>query len=289
MRSLSSWGLGLSVVFGCLLLALMAETYYLLWWKRRWNSRREVDQDDYNKLCWNRKSSSSTADPQPQMLKQFNENGTEMEMEMELELQLVVGEGPPRFLFTIKEETEEELECEDAKSTGGDHYHQRARTRNSLSDQMPNNAEPETERTPYLTPESSPQFFTPLPTPITLLGNYSSHYSPSGSGSGYNPFLESSTDAEFNRIRASPPPVFKFLRDAEEKLDKKKREEAAEKLLNQRVGVGVGAPFPCNGASTVYNHAADGSFLVAMEFEQREIQIENPPHIINIVSWSRDG
>ena len=44
MKSLSSVGLGLSVVFGCLFLALVAELYYLLWWKKRFaNGRIEND------------------------------------------------------------------------------------------------------------------------------------------------------------------------------------------------------------------------------------------------------
>lgn len=86
--------------------------------------------------------------------------------------------GPPRFLFTIAEETNEDLESQDG------------RPRNkSLSD--------------LFTPMSSPPS-----KPLLHLDSY-------------NPLFESSTDAEIHRLRSSPPPKFKFLRDAEEKLIKR--------------------------------------------------------------------
>ena len=43
MKSLSSVGLGLSIVFGCLLLALVGELYYLIWWKRRFANKEIGD------------------------------------------------------------------------------------------------------------------------------------------------------------------------------------------------------------------------------------------------------
>lgn len=250
MKSLSSIGLGLSLVFACLLLALVAEIYYLLWWKRR-IIRREIENDYRNNparefmymFCWKKKSptilSSSvnpTNTPQTQQSdsypdfqfhaqnkdywpKPFDENG------IEFETQLITG--PPRFLFTIKEETREDLESEDGKSRKG---------KGSLSDLL------KRIETPYLTPLSSPPFLTP---PLTPMGSSSCHSTHSGGGGGgsggggdgggYNPFCEASSDAEFNKIiKASPPPKFKFLRDAEEKLERKimLMEEAKRKAVD---------------------------------------------------------
>nr|GEW84181.1 putative membrane lipoprotein [Tanacetum cinerariifolium] len=37
----------------------------------------------------------------------------------------------------------------------------------------------------------------------------------------FSPLFEASSDSEFNRIWASPPPKFKFMRDAEDKLQRK--------------------------------------------------------------------
>lgn len=67
MKSLSSLGIGLSLVFGCLLLALVAELYYLLWWKKR-ISNRDIE-DDYSSsprelfylLCWKKPTSLSSS------------------------------------------------------------------------------------------------------------------------------------------------------------------------------------------------------------------------------------
>ncbi|GAB4854835.1 hypothetical protein Ancab_023419 [Ancistrocladus abbreviatus] len=204
MRSLSSLGLALSLVFCCLLLALVAEIYYLLRWKRRWNRRDSIIEDDYSSparellymLCWKRPASMSSAPPstltlipQQHEVKSFGESRIDV-----LETDHVMA---PRFLFTIKEETDEDLDSEDGKLRVGGRCH---RSR-SLSDLQRNMVD-----TPYLTPLSSPPFLTPPLTPSHI----------------YNPFNECSTDAEFNKIRASPPSVFKILRDAEEKLERKK-------------------------------------------------------------------
>ncbi|XP_059628150.1 uncharacterized protein LOC132270946 [Cornus florida] len=237
MRSLSGVGLALSIVFGGLLLALVAELYILLWWKKRITNRDTEDEyisparEFLCLLCWKRPSSSfsSTAlnpqelcsslriidthvhEPQSQLhlhsnqglwLKPFEEYGPETEL---MRLQNI--SGPPRFLFTIKEETKEDLESEDGnKSRDG------LRSR-SLSDLVV------TVETPFLTPLASPPYFTPPLTPNLDL-SYNHH--------GFNPLFESSIDAEFNRIRASPPPKFKFLRDAEEKLCRRKMMEETE-------------------------------------------------------------
>ncbi|XP_050250439.1 uncharacterized protein LOC126697468 [Quercus robur] len=237
MKSLSSVGLGLSVVFGCLFLALVAELYYLLWWKKRFaNGRIENDYSSparelFYMFCWKKSTSlSHTAldpqelrasvgiagtlvhEPEAQLhmqsnkdfwLKPFGEDDIETEF-----MRLENLSGPPRFLFTIIEETREDLESEDAKSKG-DKSGKNSRSR-SLSDLIL------TVETPYLTPLASPSFFTPPLTPQKQ--------------NGFNPLFESATDAEFNRMKSSPPPKFKFLQDAEEKLERKLMEAAQEKV-----------------------------------------------------------
>ncbi|KAA8534225.1 hypothetical protein F0562_031582 [Nyssa sinensis] len=217
---------------------LVAELYYLLWWKKR-ITNREIE-DDYISpareflymFCWKKPSSlSSTAlnpqelcssvritnthvhDPQAQLhmhssmdflFKPFGEDGAETEL-----MRLQNLSGPPRFLFTIKEETKEDLESEDGRSRG-DKSRKGSRNR-SLSDLLL------TVETPFLTPLASPPYFTPPLTPMD--SSYNQH--------GFNPLCESSTDAEFNRIRSSPPPKFKFLKDAEDKLYRRKLMEGS--------------------------------------------------------------
>ncbi|XP_022133920.1 uncharacterized protein LOC111006347 isoform X2 [Momordica charantia] len=239
MKSLSSVGLGLSVIFGCLFLALVAELYYLLWWKKRFTDR-DVENDYssparelFYMFCWKRSSSLRHSALNPQdlsssvrftetmihgpeaqfnlhpnndfLLKPFGEDGIETEF-----MRLQTLSGPPRFLFTIIEETKEDLESEDGKSRI-DKNGKESRSR-SLSDLLL------TVETPYMTPLASPTLFTP---PLTPADSYKPH--------GFNPLFESVSDAEFNKLRSSPPPKFKFLQEAEEKLKRKLMEAAAEK------------------------------------------------------------
>lgn len=104
----------------------------------------------------------------------------------------------PRFLFTITEETREDLESDD----GVFKNRKQSTSRSNLSDLI------QILETPFLTPMASPPYFTPPLTPSFL----------DGFEQNLSPFVEWERDAEFNRRRASPPPVFKFLRDAEEKM-----------------------------------------------------------------------
>lgn len=235
MRSLSSVGLALSIVFGCLLLALLAELYYLLWCKKRSTTRPDL-RNDYSTpgtrellfiFCCNTSTNPSSSSP----------SSSSFSIPKPIETQQhcppdgnggfgYVGPGlVPRFLFTIMEETVEEMESEDGVSTKG----------NSLNDlflNMESGATP-----PYLTPRASPSMFTPPLTPLLMESCNGSRKE------GISSFFESSTDAEFNRLVRSSPlssshspssscssPLsrFKFLRDAEEKLYKKKVMEIAE-------------------------------------------------------------
>lgn len=72
-----------------------------------------------------------------------------------------------------------------------------------------------TVETPFLTPATSPSYFTP---PLTPMGS-------SPNCEGFDPLFESTSDAEFNKIRSSRPPKFKFLKDAEDKLNRRKLKE----------------------------------------------------------------
>ncbi|KAL3521081.1 hypothetical protein ACH5RR_019230 [Cinchona calisaya] len=249
MKSLSSVGLGLSLVFGCLFLALVAELYYLLWWKKRalnpnrdtniedgYSSRETAARESFYKFCWKKPSSLRSAplklnpqnfcsshetlvhEPQAQHHHgnsnkdscPFGEDGVE-EGSVEAELMRMHNfSGPPRFLFTINEETKEDLEShEDAKSRG-DRSRKGSRSK-SLSDLFHF-----VETTPYLTPVASPPYYTPPLTPVK-----SSH----NSQHGFNIFFGSASEAEFNWLRSSPPPMFQFLKDAEDKLWRRKFSE----------------------------------------------------------------
>ncbi|KAG4922918.1 hypothetical protein AAZX31_18G270600 [Glycine max] len=236
MKSLSSVGLGLSIIFGCLLLALVAEVYYLLWWKKR-ITNREIENNYGNPVkelfymfCWKRPSSSSlrqTSFTPPELcssmrigdtlvhnpeqvqsqsgkdfvFKPFGEDGMDAEYMSQQDLL-----GPPRFLFTIVEESKEDLESDDGKFKC-DKSGKGSRGR-SLGDLL-------VVETPYMTPTTSPPFFTPpFTTPISPYNQR-----------GFNPLFETATDAEFNRLKSSPPPKFKFLQEAEEKLRRKLQQD----------------------------------------------------------------
>lgn len=236
MKSLSSVGLGLSIIFGCLLLALVAEVYYLLWWKKR-ITNREIENDYGNPVkelfylfCWKRPPSSSlrqTSFTPPELcssmrigdtfvhdpeqvhsqsgkdfvFKPFGEDGIDAEYMRQQDLL-----GPPRFLFTIVEESKEDLESDDGKSKC-DKKGSRGR---SLGDLL-------VVETPYMTPTTSPPFFTP---PFTPMSPYNQR--------GFNPLFETATESEFNRLKSSPPPKFKFLQEAEEKRRRKLQQDESK-------------------------------------------------------------
>lgn len=267
MTTFSKVGIGLSLVFGCLLLALVAELYYLLWWKKRITNREVIGEDDdyksnyakefFHLICWKKpfslKSNNTqdgVTDPEAPgqepdlelgtskdlLIKAFGEESVEAEL-----MRLHNLSGPPRFLCTIKEETKEDLESDDGKSRG-DRSRKGSRTR-SLSDLMV------TIDTPLLTPLASPRLKSPQA--FNVLNSYHNH--------GFNPLFESSVEAELSRLRSSPPPKFKFLRDAEEKLFRRLMEEAEKRASKNCVSVQDSDPKVVN--STMSTEKTEGSFL----------------------------
>ncbi|KAM2638150.1 hypothetical protein EV1_022559 [Malus domestica] len=89
MASFSGLGIGLSIVFGCLRLALVAKLYYL--------------------ICEPDLELGSNKD----FLLKLNEKEN---VEISKLMRLHNLDGRPRFLFTIKEEENKDLELEDGKS-----------------------------------------------------------------------------------------------------------------------------------------------------------------------------
>ncbi|GMI80705.1 hypothetical protein like AT5G59350 [Hibiscus trionum] len=192
MKFLSSVGLGLSIVFVVLFLALIAELYYLLWWKKSALNPQEIQQQP-SQLVNHLQSNKDL------FFKPYDDNHDDDVVDDDGN----GGDGldPPRSLFTIVEETKEDLESEEAKSKKG----------RSLSDVV------FSVETPYLTPLASPPFLTP---PLTPLEAASCCYNHHGS---FNPLFESSNGGDFNILSSSsPPPKLKFLQEAKEKLHRKK-------------------------------------------------------------------
>ncbi|XP_057789105.1 uncharacterized protein LOC131005981 [Salvia miltiorrhiza] len=219
MKSISGLGLGLCVVFGSLLLALIAELYYLLWWKKKKiitttaaattineaqiQIPRKRSNFSYILHFCQRPSSSSLRSAAHELCNSptlVHEPQSSNSSSKDLWLRKPFAEENmgnfPRFLFTITEETREDLESEDGVF--------KKASRSNLSDLL------QILETPFLTPMASPPYFTPPLTPSFCEGE--------------SPFWEC---AEFRR-RASPPPAFKFLRDAEEKMAMRERGDERE-------------------------------------------------------------
>lgn len=281
MTSFSGLGIGLSLVFGCLLLALVAELYYLLWWKKR-ITNREIEEDYSNHAkelfqfsCWKKPSSVQTNSNSQENVREPDANHSSSESDLELgsskdlllklngEENVEISElmrlhnlaGPPRFLFTINEETKEDLESEDGKSRG-DRSRKGSRTR-SLSDLILS------VDTPYLSPLPSPSLKS---SPLSSLDSYKHH--------GFNPLFESSTEAELSKLRSSPPPKFKFLRDAEEKLFRRLMEEA-EKRAAKNCGSAQDFGIKATPNSTMATEEKDGSFVRLVVGKSKENQREH--------------
>ncbi|CAN8253299.1 unnamed protein product [Cochlearia groenlandica] len=283
MKTISGLGIGLSLVFGFLLLALVAEIYYLLRWKklkkRITNQESEEDKEQQQQqqqtqstytndlislLCFKKsqplqsnngiteeetsRNQDGSQDLELGLMKHLNGGGGDLVFEAEL-MKL----HNQRFLFTIIEETKADLESDEGKSRLGS----RSRRR-SLSD-LPNDC-----NTPGFTPLVSPKTLKSSP-----LESYSSH--------GFNPLFESDGELEFNKFfksssSSSPPPKFKFLRDAEEKLRKRLMEEA------KRRDGSVSKP----DLSVV----TEGSFLKFMKTEEKKQSIQESDETVSFFSDS---
>ncbi|KAF8102443.1 hypothetical protein N665_0198s0143 [Sinapis alba] len=228
MKTISGLGIGLSLVCGFLLLALVAEVYYLLRWKKKITSQEsEEEKEEEQQVGYAKELIQLFCFKNPQSL-QSNNGGREVEISRNQDLELgfeaeLVKLHNHRFLFTIIEETKAELESDDGKSRLGS----RSRTR-SLSD-LPLGVNDCT--TPGFTPLASPTTLTSSP-----LESYSRH--------GFNPLFESERELEFNKFfrsssssSSSPPPKFKFLRDAEEKLRRRLIEEAKSREQKQELSI----------------------------------------------------
>ncbi|TVU23256.1 hypothetical protein EJB05_25609, partial [Eragrostis curvula] len=184
---------GLVVVSALLLLALTAEAYYIFVHKRRppsptWPRLRRPPPASF--------SSSSASRSRPRSLPPSRSRTRTPESQLMRLGNLV---GPPRLLFTIKEETKEDLiESDDGRSRCG-------RSR-SLADLL------HCPGTPFLTPASSP-----APPPVAAEDN------------SYNPLFESpmASPGPAPPPAVSPPPKFQFLKDAEEKLYRRALAEEA--------------------------------------------------------------
>ncbi|KAJ3683964.1 hypothetical protein LUZ61_013128 [Rhynchospora tenuis] len=238
MRALSSLGIGLAIVSILLFLALVAELYYIFWWKKRFNNntnnisnnpnftpksfflskgkgllsllplRNPIDTQQSRSrspspLNGNGNSDGHATQLTPDdtlhlsakdALLKASLNGEEA-IDAEL-MRLHSLSGPPRFLFTIKEETREDLESDDGRSRGG--RSRKGSRGRSLGDLL------HCAETPILTPLSSPPLLGITAQSLVNLDSFKKL--------GFNPLFESTL---------SPPPKFKFLKDAEEKLQRR--------------------------------------------------------------------
>ncbi|XP_071719753.1 uncharacterized protein [Rutidosis leptorrhynchoides] len=218
MSSVSSLEIVLCFLFGCVLLVLSVELCYLLYWKQRLsNNSEDIESQHFSSsnmfsaifssctsCCKTSKSikaqekSLQTQDKQQDsdmgLAKDLVAKGLDDES-LDLELMRLHNLcGPPRFLFTINEETKEDLESERSK---------RGSTRRSMSDIL------DTLDTPFMSPLASPAFRVPQHFNLEAYNN-----------NGVNHLFKSG-ELGYNMMRSSPPPTFKFLRDAEEKLLKR--------------------------------------------------------------------
>ncbi|KAK6786107.1 hypothetical protein RDI58_014632 [Solanum bulbocastanum] len=184
MTSFGGLGIGLSFLFGCMVMVFAAELYYLLSVRKRFSKTNCLTKIGTQEVTRNQEdpdlelgASSSSSSLKLEGYKEDNEESELMRLHN------------LRFLSTIKEETKEDLESEDGS--------RKCSKSGSFSD-----------ITLILTPLSSP--------PVK-----SQEFS-------FNPLFES----EIKSMKSSPPPKFKFLRDAEEKLIRRLIEEAEKRKIS---------------------------------------------------------
>ncbi|KAJ7298221.1 hypothetical protein O6H91_10G055000 [Diphasiastrum complanatum] len=165
MFLLGALGIGLSGVFGGFVLLLVAELYYLLCWKRKSIVNPTVNSTGHGSLFLNgdriadqsrdvsvspRGNQIPAANFHAELVTKLFPLGVNGDMSVMQLNQLL---GPPRLLFTIKEETKEDLDSEDAKSKD------RSRSTECIIFISSEYATP--EETPFATPPSSPPFSPP--------------------------------------------------------------------------------------------------------------------------------
>ncbi|KAL9679713.1 hypothetical protein QQ045_017579 [Rhodiola kirilowii] len=197
---------GLSLVFAVLILAIAAELYYLLWWNKP-QTAREIDEANTSyaqqllDILSKRQQQASSLSISTRAVTNVDESDPEM------------GSSTRMLNSSDEESVESELmrlhnlagpprflfpileeTKEDLESENG-----RSRTR-SLSDVILSS------ETQFLTPIASPRITSPV---LTL-----------------NPLYERSS------LEQSPPPKFKFLRDAEDKLCRRMKEQVTIKNTN---------------------------------------------------------
>ncbi|PHU13755.1 hypothetical protein BC332_14960 [Capsicum chinense] len=222
MTSFSGLGIGLSFLFGCMVMGFAAELYYLLWVKKRISKGSNGDQyttyaSELSSLFnWKKTNSLSKISTQEVTTNSRNEGqdlelGTNNDSEESIKLEGYREDSAElelmrlhnlRFLSTIKEETKEDLESDDEKSRG-DRSRKASKSRSF------------TDLTLVLTPLSSPR----------VKCQSSDAYN--CQGFSFNPLFES----EIKSLKTSPPSKFKFLRDAEEKLIRRLLEESERRKV----------------------------------------------------------
>ncbi|KAJ8511444.1 hypothetical protein OPV22_001878 [Ensete ventricosum] len=271
MSSLSSLGIGLSAVSGCLFLALVAELCYLLWWRKMSNGDMEdryraccPAKELLHLFCWkkphslsfaapNRVDATSRSDEGQLEGKDLLLNPLRGEENVEAELMRFHGlPGPPRLLFTIKEESKEDLESEDSRSRGGG-------SRKGSRGKSLNDLFLSSDTIPFMTPLPSPPLLSPAPTPYDCYRQ-----------SGFNSLFESSKEEDFIRMWASPPPKFKFLKDAEEKLHRKK-------LMEEGTGPPSHPPAPAAISRLSVPEEEDESFITIVIGKNSDRGQQNHP------------
>ncbi|KAJ7521365.1 hypothetical protein O6H91_19G050400 [Diphasiastrum complanatum] len=180
MGSVSALAISLSVLLGSFLLLVLAELYYLLCWKRATSNPRVISVTQDGMLVQG-ESSDLIGDAEVVALSGQFSLASAFHAELIAKLFPVSNDGesdglgvdnllvPPRMLFTIKEETKEDLEADDATSKN-----RSQRGSQGSSEFLPRissgiSTPPET---PYVTPPTSPpaSFLQepPLASPMSL-------------------------------------------------------------------------------------------------------------------------
>jgi hypothetical protein len=272
MRALSRVAVGLAVVSALLLLALTAELYYIFVHKRRLRRRAAAISDAASSpssssrellqlFCFKKPpalaSTYAVQEPPSAVAvavavgggggEGYGDDDDDETVEAQL-MRLGSVVGPTRLLFTIKEETREDLES-------ADDGHSRSRSR-SLGELL----HCASETPPFLTPRASP---SPV-VPTAALDN------------SYNPLYESpaASPGPAPAPAVSPPPKFQFLKDAEEKLY---RRALAEEAMRARRSPPLQQQQQQQVASPVAGGEDGGYITIVVGKNNQVIPLPSPP------------